>query len=94
MNLIRPAHRPVNTIRHVYTACTSRLCLYIYRRKKKNMKISKTDTIWKEWEQTCEELKRYKKTLERIRLRPKTVVPSGLQQKDKSSTKGSSKPII
>ena len=60
------------------------------------MKISKTDTIWKEWEQTCEELKRYKKTLERIQAdhRPKTVVPSGLQQKDKSSTKGSSKPII
>lgn len=26
------------------------------------------DTIWKEWEQTCEELKRYKKTLERIGL--------------------------
>lgn len=22
-------------IRHVYTACTSRLCLYIYRRKEK-----------------------------------------------------------
>lgn len=60
------------------------------------MKISKTDTIWKEWEQTCEELKRYKKTLERIGLTTdkKTVVPSGLQQKDKSSTKGSSKPII
>lgn len=68
MNLIRPAHRPVNTIRHVYTACTSRLCLYIYRRKEKTMKISKTDTIWKEWEQTCEELKRYKKTLERVGL--------------------------
>lgn len=32
------------------------------------MKISKTDTIWKEWEQTCEELKRYNKTLERIGL--------------------------
>lgn len=32
------------------------------------MKISKTDTIWKEWEQTCEKLKRYKKTLERIGL--------------------------
>ena len=38
------------------------------QKKGKTMKISKTDTIWKEWEQTCEKLKRYKKTLERIGL--------------------------
>lgn len=32
--ILSTAHRPANTIRHVYTACTSRLCLYIYRKEK------------------------------------------------------------
>lgn len=32
------------------------------------MKISKTDTIWKEWEQTCEKLKKYETTLKRVVL--------------------------
>ena len=69
MNLIlSTAHRPGNTIRHVYTACTSRLCLYIYRRKEKTMRISKTDTIWKEWEQICKKLKKYETPLKRVVL--------------------------
>lgn len=34
--LLTFAHRTVNIIRHVYTACTSRLCLYIYRGKEKS----------------------------------------------------------
>ena len=33
--ILSTAHRPANTTRHVYTACTSRLCLYIYRGKEK-----------------------------------------------------------
>ncbi|WP_306771541.1 MULTISPECIES: hypothetical protein [Agathobacter] len=32
------------------------------------MKISKTDTIWKDWEQTCEKLKKYETTLKRVVL--------------------------
>lgn len=67
MNLIRHAHRPVNTIRHVYTACTSRLCLYIYRKENHEKDSVKKET-WKEWEQTCEKLKKYETTLKRVVL--------------------------
>jgi hypothetical protein len=32
------------------------------------MKRNITDTIWKDWEQTCEKLKKYETTLKRVVL--------------------------
>lgn len=53
----------------MYTQLAQAGCVSTYiEERKKTMKISKTDTIWKDWEQTCEKLKKYEKTLERIGL--------------------------
>lgn len=41
--------------------------LHIWR-KGKTMKRNITDTIWKDWEQTCEKLKKYETTLKRVVL--------------------------
>lgn len=53
----------------MYTQLAQAGCVSTYiEEREKTMKISKTDTIWKDWEQTCEKLKKYEKTLERIGL--------------------------
>jgi len=53
----------------MYTQLAQAGCVSTYiEEREKTMKISKTDTIWKDWEQTCEKLKKYETTLKRVVL--------------------------
>ena len=53
----------------MYTQLAQAGCVSTYiEEREKTMKISKTDTIWKDWEQTFEKLKKYETTLKRVVL--------------------------
>lgn len=65
--ILSTAHRPANITRHVYTACTSRLCLYIYRGKENHEK--KHDRYNMERLGTnVREIEKYETTLKRVVL--------------------------
>lgn len=64
--ILSTAHRPANTIRHVYTACTSRLCLYIYR-KENHEKDSVKKKHGKNGNKRAK-IKKYETTLKRVVL--------------------------